>query len=81
MIQWSLRYISAMKRKLANKSLRKQYKIKRHIEKGMAIKEASEKFGMPKNTASTWMGNKDKLFFALQETSSPTKKVVAITKR
>ena len=26
-----------------------------HIEKGMANKEASEKFGAPKNAVSTWM--------------------------
>ena len=74
--------MSAVKRKLTNKSLRKQYKIKRHIEKGMAIKEASEIFGMPKTTASTWMGNKDKLFlctarniFAYQKGSCNYKEV------
>lgn len=39
----------------------------------MANKEASKNFGVPKNTISTLMKNKVKLFFALQETSWSTK--------
>ena len=40
----------------------------------MTKKEASEKFGIPKNTISTWMKNKDKLFEGLEQTSSDAKK-------
>ena len=40
----------------------------------MTKKEASEKFGIPKNTISTWMKNKDKLFEGLEQTSSDPKK-------
>ena len=36
------------------------------------------KFGVPKNAISTWMKNKDKFFSALQETSSCTKKYLAV---
>ena len=41
----------------------------------MNNKEASEKFGAPKNTISTWMKNKDKLFKALEQSSSDAKKM------
>ena len=44
-------------------------------EKDMASKHASEKFGVPKDTISTWIRNKAKLFSALQKTSSSTKKI------
>ena len=73
--------MSAVKRKLKNKSLKEQHEIIRHNEKSMANKKASEKLRMPKNTTSTLMQNKDKLLSSLQETSSSTKKVVAIRKR
>ena len=49
--------------------------IVRQIEKGMTNKEASEKFGVPKNTISTWMKNKDKLFEDLEQSSSDAKKM------
>ena len=49
------------KRKLKNtKLIQKLDKIIRQMEKGMTNKEVSEKFGVPKNTISTWMKNKDK---------------------
>ena len=41
----------------------------------MNNKEASEKFGVPKNTISTWMKNKDKLFKGLEQSSSDAKKM------
>ena len=47
--------MSAVKRKLRNKSLKKECEIIRHIEKGMANKKGPEKFGVPKNAISTWM--------------------------
>ena len=57
--------MSAVKRKLNNVSLIQKCKIIRHIEKGMTNKAASEKFGIPKNTISTWMKNKNKLLLLL----------------
>ena len=47
--------MSAVKRKLRNKSLKKECEIIRHIEKGMANKKGPEKCGVPKNAISTWM--------------------------
>ena len=58
--------MSAVKRKLKNKKLIQKCQIIRRIEKGMTNKEASEKFGVPKNTISTLMKNKDKLFEGLE---------------
>ena len=46
--------MSAVKRKLTNKSLKK-CEIIPYIEKGMPNKEAYEKFGVPKNTISMGM--------------------------
>ena len=50
----------AVKQKLKNTKLMQKCQIIRQIEKGMTNKETSEKFGVPKNTVSTWMENKDK---------------------
>ena len=68
--------MSSVKRKLTNKTLVQKCEIIRHIEKGMTNKEASERFGVAKNTISIWIKNKEKLLAALQEeTSSHTKKI------
>ena len=67
--------MSAVKRKLKNTKLIQKCQIIRQIEKGMTNKEASEKFGVPKNTISTWMKNKDKLFEGLEQSSSDAKKM------
>ena len=67
--------MSAVKRKLKNTKLIQKCQIIRQIEKGMTNKEASEKFGVPKNTISTWMKNKDKLFEGLEQSSSNAKKM------
>ena len=67
--------MSTVKRKLKNKKLIQKCQIIREIEKGMANKEASEKFGVPKNTISTWMKNKNKLFEGLEQSSSDAKKM------
>ena len=40
--------MSAVKRKLRNKSLKQECEIIRHIKKGMANKEASKNFRVPK---------------------------------
>lgn len=44
--------------------------LSRHIEKDMSNKEASEKFGVPWSTISTWIKNKEKLINASQATLS-----------
>ena len=67
--------MSAVKQKLKNSKLKQKCQIIRQIEKGMTSKEASEKFGVPKNAISTWMKNKDKLFEDLEQSSSDAKKM------
>ena len=46
-----------------------------HKEKSMTNKEAADKLGMPKNTISTWIKNKEEIFQALEESASRTKKL------
>ena len=53
---------------LTNKSLKEKCEISRHMKKVIANKEASEKFGVSKNSISTSLKNKGKLFSALRET-------------
>ena len=38
-------------------------------------KNAAEKYGVPKNTVSIWLKNKEKLFTALEKSSNKRKKV------
>ena len=66
--------MSAVKRKLRNKSLKEECEIIHHIKKGMVNKEASKISAVPKNTFSVDEINKAKCYSALQETSSSTKK-------
>ena len=47
----------------------------RLIEKGMTNKATSEKFGIPRNTISTCMKNKNKILQSFEQTSSNTKKL------
>ena len=65
--------MSAVKRKLKNTKLIQTCQIIRQIEKVMTNKEASGMFAVPKNTISTWMKNKDKLFEGLEQSSSDAK--------
>ena len=62
-------------RKLNTKTLKEKCDILSHIEKGMTNKEAADKFGVPKNTISTWIKNKEKMFQALEESAPSTKKL------
>ena len=41
----------------------------------MTNKEAADKFGMPKNTISNWIENKEKIFQTLEESAPSTKKL------
>ena len=65
----------SVKPKLNTKTLKEKCDILSHIEKGMTNKEATDKFGVPKNTISTWIKNKEKIFQALEESAPSTKKV------
>ena len=65
----------SVKRKLNTKTLKEKCDILSHIEKGMTDKEAADKFGVPKNTISTWSKNKENIFQALEESAPSTKKL------
>ena len=67
--------MSAVKQKFKKTKLIQKCQIIRQIEKRMTNKEASEKFGVPKNTISTRMKNKYKLFKGLEQSSSDAKKM------
>ena len=65
----------SVKSKLNTKTLREKCDILSHIEKGVTNKEAVNKFGVPKNTISTWIKIKEKNFQALEESAPSTKKL------
>ena len=71
----------SVKRKLNTKTLKEKCDILSHIEKGMTNKEAADKFGVPKNTISTWIKNKEKVFQALEESAPSTKKLRSCCKK
>ena len=57
-----VRFKMSVKRKLTTKTLKEKCDILTQIEKGTSNKDASETFCVLKNTISTWMKNKEKLF-------------------
>ena len=64
-----------VKTKLAVKTLAKKCQALRNLENGISNKNVAEKYGVPKNTVSTWLKNKEKLFTALKKFSNKPKKV------
>ena len=69
------RVFSAVKRKLAVKTLAEKCQALRDLENGISNRNVAEKYGMPKNTVSTWLKNKEKLFTALEKSSNKRKTV------
>ena len=65
----------AVKRKLAVKTLAEKCQALRDLENGISNKNVAEKNGESKNTVSTWLKNKEKLFTALKISSIKRKKV------
>ena len=64
----------SVKGKLITKTLKEKCDILSYIEKGTTNKQTAHKFGVPKNTISTWIKNKEKIFQALEESARRTKK-------
>ena len=65
----------AVKRKLAVKTLAEKCQALRDLENGISNKNVAEKYGVPNNTVSTWLKYKEKLFTALEKSSTKRKKV------
>ena len=58
----SLKMLIAQKRKYVHKTLREKCQSLKDLEKGMSNKDVAAKYGVPKNTLSTWVKSKEKLF-------------------
>ena len=54
----------AVKRKLTVKTLAEKCQALRDLENGISNKNDAEKYGVTKNTVSTWLRNEEKLFTA-----------------
>ncbi|XP_047132492.1 tigger transposable element-derived protein 4-like [Hydra vulgaris] len=63
-----------VKRKLTNKSIIEKYKALKDLETGMSHKEVAKKYGVPKNTLSTWIKNKTKLLTSLEKNGTKSKR-------
>ena len=61
------------KRKLTVKTLIESCRALKDIEKGLSNKDASLKYGVPPNTISTWIKNKEKYLKALENNCSSKK--------
>ena len=60
----------ASKRKLNIKSIKDKYSALKEVENGKTKSQAAAKYGIPKNTFSTWLENKDKIFEATKKKSN-----------
>ena len=65
--------MTSVKRQLSVKSLGEKFQALRELEKGLSNKDVAEKYGVPKNTISTWIKNKSKYFAALEQSSNKRK--------
>lgn len=63
-----------VKRKLTNKSIIEKCKALKDLETGMSNKEVAKKYGVPKNTLSTWIKNKTKLLTSLEKNGTKSKR-------
>ena len=60
----------AGKHKYNHKRLREKFQGHKPLEKGMSKKDAAAKYGVPKNTLSTWVKNEEKLLDSLEKESN-----------
>ena len=65
----------SVKRKLNVKNLDQKCNALKDLESGLSNKEVAAKYGVPKNTVSTWVKNKAKFFTALEQCSNERKKL------
>ena len=65
--------MSSVKPKISAKSLGEKSQVMRDLEKGLSNKDVAEKYGVPRNTISTWVKNKSKYFAALEQSSNKRK--------
>ena len=63
--------MSGEKRKLDIKSLKEKYKALKDLKKGLSNKDVAVKYGIPRNTISTWLTNKEKIVSAFESGKNP----------
>ena len=59
--------MTPVKRKLTNKSLIEECKALKDLENGMLNKDVAAKYGVRRNTISTWIKSKHKLTASLEK--------------
>ena len=69
-----LNMLVAGKRKYNYKLFREICQALKDLEKGMSSKDVAAKYGVPKNTLSTWVKNKEKLLLDSLEKGSNIKR-------
>ena len=62
-----LKILVTRKRKYTHKTFREKCQALKDLEKGESNKDVATKYKVPKNTLSTWVKNKEKLFDALKK--------------
>ena len=67
MLLFVLKILVAGKRKYTHKALREKCQALKDLEKEESNKDIAAKYNVPKNTFSTWVKNKEKLFDALKK--------------
>ena len=65
----------AAKRKLTTKSIREKYAALREVEEGSPKSHVALKYGIPKNTLSTWIKNKEKIFESMKKQGNKSKRM------
>ena len=64
----------ATKRKLNTTSIKERYTALKEVEEGLSKSHVAMKYGIPKNTLSTWIKNKEKNFESMRTQGSKSKR-------
>ena len=70
-MQWPL---SPTKRKCDTKSIKDGHAALKEVEEGSPKSQVAMKYGIPKNTLSTWIKNKEKIFESMKTQASKSKR-------
>ena len=65
----------ATKSKLNTKSIKEKYATLKEVEEGSSKSQVAMKCGIPKNTMSTWIKNKEKIFESMKTQGNKSKRL------
>lgn len=65
----------AAKRKLSTKSIKEKYAALKKVEDGSSKFQVAMKYGVPKNTLSIWIKNKERIFESMKTQGNKTKRM------